>query len=309
MTDAMIETGAAILLSPKKIAIFGTTPSRMEGPWQDGSDWERWTIGPGGKDAHNWERLWEVHGTWPEEFKGYLNDLSNVKPPRVVHTFVDMKIAIQKWKNQHKKSDEQFAQEITGDWAANIVIDKQMLLDTFGQTWFSSSISYLAAQALIEMATDIGLFGIDLESSEEYRAQFLGCRHFMDLARFVGRNVHLPKGSALLREPTPYPDRYETVLALCMERKSKFSQQMLAKLEPEFDGCRAATFRQEGVLLTLRECGSIELIPQAEQRLVELNHQMNQMAANINHLKGANDMTEYYRRTFVYNHQDPEVMG
>ena len=35
----------------RKIAIFGTTPSRMQGPINE-KDWEIWTIGPGGKDVH-----------------------------------------------------------------------------------------------------------------------------------------------------------------------------------------------------------------------------------------------------------------
>ena len=59
----------------KPVAIFGTTPSRMEGPVNDES-WDRWTIGPGGMDMHGWERLYEVHGMWPENFAEYLDTLS-----------------------------------------------------------------------------------------------------------------------------------------------------------------------------------------------------------------------------------------
>ena len=66
----------------KKIAILGTTPSRLQGPIAEDSGWEIWTIGPGGKDAHRFDRLFEVHGWWPKDFDGYLNDLSKIKPPQ-----------------------------------------------------------------------------------------------------------------------------------------------------------------------------------------------------------------------------------
>lgn len=49
----------------RKIAIMGTTPSRMLGPIDD-PEWDIWTIGPGGKDTHSWDRLFEVHHIWPE---------------------------------------------------------------------------------------------------------------------------------------------------------------------------------------------------------------------------------------------------
>ena len=128
--------------APKKIAIFGTTPSRMEGPVQDDSGWERWTIGPGGNDAHNWERLYEVHSWWPEDFKGYLGMLSQVQAPRKVYSLQPMPRLMQKWKNQHGKSDADYAKDIPGDWSANVVIDRPFLESKYGRTWFSSSISW-----------------------------------------------------------------------------------------------------------------------------------------------------------------------
>ena len=75
----------AIIRARIQIAICGTTPSRGMAPINDPT-WQIWTIGPGGKDAHRWERLFEVHHVWPDNFAEYLNDLSNVKPPQMVYT-------------------------------------------------------------------------------------------------------------------------------------------------------------------------------------------------------------------------------
>lgn len=316
MTEASNTGGAEpthppLLSSPeKKIAIFGTTPSRMEGPIQDNTGWERWTIGPGGKDTHSWERLFEVHHRWPEDFKGYLADLSILKPPKYVYSLSPMPGLMAKWKLEHGKSDEDYAKEIPGDWSGNVVIPRAHLEERYGRTWFSSSISWLMALAIEEGATDIGLWGIDLESGEEYTAQFIGGRHFIDLARLVGINVHLPQGCGLMREPTPYPNRYETHFALHTERKLKWLTQMLVQMEGEYEARSADMHRCEGGLLTMRGHGAPEdEIKAREKELMEINRHVGHLAASINRIKGEQSATEYYRRMYVYEPRDPEMPG
>ncbi len=70
--------------------------------------WEFWTLGPGGKDTNRWERLFEIHGNgyWPEGFRGYLQELSEVQPPRIIYT-----------------------EDAMPDWPANVVIPKQHFPD------------------------------------------------------------------------------------------------------------------------------------------------------------------------------------
>ena len=157
----------AVLKPRRKIAILGTTPSRMQAPIDDPS-WEIWTIGPGGKDAHRWERLFELHNTWPWDFGGYHNDLSNVKPPQQVVTMRPMSQMMESWARGHGKSSEELAKTITGDWSANRLFPREQILEKYQmEVWFSSSISWLFALAIEEKPTDIGLWGIDLEAGEE----------------------------------------------------------------------------------------------------------------------------------------------
>ena len=294
----------------KKIAIFGTTPSRMEGPWQDNTGWHRWTIGPGGKDTHNWDRLFEVHGAWPADFQGYLNDLSLVKPPKQIMTLPQpgdiaetWSDAIANWKRTHSLPDS----AITGDWSGVVPYPRDLILEKFGRRmWFSSSIAWCIALAIEEGATDIGLWGIDLESGEEYISQFVGCAHFIDLARLAGINIHLPKGCGLLRDPAPYPDRYETLLALTLEKKVKWIQHHLGQMEPQYEDMKADIHRQEGRLMTLREFnGPADKLHEVEQALMGNNRLLGQMACNINQLKGEVGATQFYQRMFVWGMTEP----
>ncbi len=184
-------------MKTKKIAILGTCPSRSEAPVDDKS-WEIWTIGPGGKNVNRWERLFEVHGvsSWPPGFRVYLEELKAVQPPRIIYTEAPMP-----------------------DWPASQVINKDALFGKYGRMWFQSQISYALAMALEEGASAIGIYGIDLEAGEEYRSQFTGAKYFMQIANLAGIDIVLPEGCGLLRDPTPYPDAWETHLAMTLKSK------------------------------------------------------------------------------------------
>ena len=190
----------------KKIAILGTCPSRLAAPIGDLS-WDIWTIGPGGKNSNRWNALFEIHGngTWPEGFAQYLHELKQEKHPKRI-----------------------FTEEPMPDWPANVVYP-HVLFEKYGRKWFTSSISYALALAIEEMATDIGLFGIDLESGEEYKSQFDGCRFFMELARLAGINLVLPAGCGLLRDPIPYPNSFETHLAQTIQAKIEYLSPLAAQ--------------------------------------------------------------------------------
>ncbi len=293
----------------KKIAIFGTTPSRMLGPWKDGSGWERWTIGPGGKDSHNWERLYEVHHVWPPDFAGYLRDLSNEK--REVRFLDDPHKLIDRWRRTKKIPDEEMAK--FGNFANATVLPRADLEEKYGRTWLSSSISWLLAEAVEAGATDIGMWGIDLESGEEYLAQYWGCRHFIDTCRLVGINIHLPTGCALAREPRPYPDRFETSLALNLEAKAKYLDALIGQTGAEFDGLRGEVYRSEGRVLMLRELTAHfpippEQIQSTERTLIETNAKFAGVQNRLLQLQGERGGIEHVRRLWVYNGLDPELI-
>lgn len=267
----------------RKIAILGTTPSRMQAPIDDPS-WEIWTIGPGGKDTHRWDRLFEIHNVWPESFAEYIDDLKAVEPPQQVWTMQPL-----------------------ADCAANVVYPKEQILERFGKRmWFSSSISYCIALAIYEGATDIGLWGIDLESGEEYISQFVGCAHFLDVAVLLGINVHLPPACGLLRDLTPYPDRYETNLALHLQSKKEWLEQQLGTNSPQYESLKASVHRYEGHVLTARETEQPpEKIAELEEALLKQNIELNGLLGTINQLNGELGAIKHIQRMFVWGMSDP----
>jgi hypothetical protein len=233
----------------RKIAITGTTPTRTMAPWHDPS-WEKWTIGPGGSDDPNmpWDAIFELHGqdTWPRGLRRQLDKLSEYKvPPSMVGHLEALKALAEKHRKSVPEAFDGYVdllkntepvqrttpdgriitkrvftfEHLTGS-KANVVYPKLYMQGKWGKRWFTSQVPWAIALALEEGATDIGIYGVDMESSEEYVAQLDGCRFFIDVCRFaLGINVHLPANSGLLRDPNPYPDRWETQFALMCQDK------------------------------------------------------------------------------------------
>ncbi len=236
-----------VKLPTKKIAILGTCPSRMLAPLSDMS-WDIWTIGPGGKNANRWNVLFEIHGTgtWPEGFREYLQELKAEKPPKRIYT-----------------------EDPMPDWPANVVYPKDQLFAKYGRKWFTSSISYALALALEENVTDLGVFGIDLESGEEYEWQYHGARYFLDLARLAGVSIYMPKGCGLLRDPLPYPNSYETHLAHTLESKINYLREIAGQKRAQHGQLSAEINHVEGEIAAfefIRKLYVIAGVP-ADQRL------------------------------------------
>lgn len=302
----------------RKIAVLGTTPSRMEAPVADES-WAIWTIGPGGKDLHRWDRLYETHTIWPEDFKAYLNDLSKVQPPQEVRSIVPMKLRMQHWATRWGKDEKWLAETITGEWLANSIIDRDHWFEQYGKLWFSTSICYAivdvledhAARRSVPHTTVLGLFGIDLESDEEHISQFIGCKHFLDIARLVGIDIVMPKGCGLERDLNPYPDRYETHLALTYEKKLALLNNLIGQCEADLEGRKMMIHRIEGALLKLGELKSSGLevdqavIKGGEEELARNNGEFSQVLARLHQLRGEKSATEYYQRMFTWGMFDP----
>ncbi len=302
-----------------KIAILGTTPSRMEAPIGD-SEWQVWTIGPGGKDAHRWDRLYETHTVWPEDFAAYLNDLSLVAPPQMVRTIVPMAQRMEHWAARWGKDEAWLKEKITGKWEAVSIIDRDALFERYRRMWFSTSICYAIADAMedhvargsVPHSTVIGMWGIDLESDEEHISQFIGAAHFLDICRLVGIDIVMPPGCGLERDLNPYPDRYETLWALTLEKKLKLLQGLSAQCEQETEGSRMMLHRIEGALLKLREVKAThpeavpdEMLKAGDDELARVTQQFWALRDRLSQLRGEKSASEYWQRMFTWGMFDP----
>ena len=232
-----------------------------------------------------------------------------------------MKQAMENWAAEHGKDLDWLKKHVRGNWSANVLIDKETLFEKYCRMLFQSSIDYCLCQAIEEKPTDIGCWGIDLESGEEYINQWFSAKVWLMLARLQGINIHLPPGSGLERDITPYPTRYETHLALTFQKKHEQLQGMLGQQEPQYEAMRAEAHKIEGSLLILRRLLSDkeftkqfnenpeELLRTGEQELIQKNQLLGQAAATINTLKGELSATDFYRRMYCYGKHEPNWLS
>ncbi len=76
------------------------------------------------------------------------------------------------------------------------------MLDKYGPYFFTSSLSYMFALALEQKPEKIGIWGVDMSTTEEYGYQRAGCHYFIQKAKEAGIEVVVPPESDLL-EPSP----------------------------------------------------------------------------------------------------------
>ena len=300
----------------KKICIVGTTPSRGMAPFDDPS-WEIWTIGPGGRDmpGHRWDRLFEIHGagrnhTWTDEFAEYLDFLSKVEPPKQVITIRPIEEMLADWANQHGFTEEELKATVTGPWKAKVLLDRHGLMEKYGKMWMSSSFSWAMAQAIEEGATDLGIYGVDLETGEEYVSQFAGARHFIDVAKLMGVKIHTPPFCGLLRDPNPYPDRWETYEALWFQNRITMLTNFAGQKQAELDDIKANIHRREGAVRTLEDIAnnySGKVQKETTDAAIALKSEnekavsaLQKCAADLSHINGQLGMAKLYMEQFVY---------
>jgi hypothetical protein len=249
---------------PNKVAILGTAPTWKGAPFNV-KGWEIWVCNRAGLTQEPWDRLFEIHHNWDYENarrrEKFLHDLGKIKPPQEVISVVRLPCSPLQGK-------------------ANTVIDRDAMIKEFGGAiWFSSTFSYMIAHAIQIGAKEIGLWGVDLESREEYITQFAGVRHLLHIAKERGIKVDLVDRSLVLRDPDPYPDRFETALAYKLE-------EMAHRLDE----------KQKEARFNLEQCLQYD----SDSRRV------NEWRDHWGRTKGALWAVQHIRRLFVFNVLDPE---
>jgi hypothetical protein len=174
----------AIEKKPLKVAVVGTAPSsRMLAPYHD-PEWEIWVCSPGNQNATPRVTRWfEIHANmlWPEnQHYGapYLEWLSKQTFPIYMQS---------------------------KEWvpAAN-VFPKEDLVREFGRGFFTSSFAWMMAMAIVEGATEIALYGVDMASRDEYILQRPAFYFWKREAELRGIKVTAPNESDIMQYPPLY---------------------------------------------------------------------------------------------------------
>ena len=270
----------------KKIAILGNSPGWERAPF-DNKDWEIWACNKFALGLERCERIFEIHRRWNEDDpaspdKKYLSDLRKIEKPKIVYSIIPI------------------------GGKANVVLNRRAMFKKYGSTWFSSSFGYMIAQAFNLGFKEVGFWGVDMESREEYVVQQAGVRHFIDLAPFLGIKIHIPDYSLLNREAIPYPDRFETTLALTLENKAQRIAKLIVQENSRLEEEKARASKFMGTLEE-RYKNLPDFGIEDSNKLKNILANVVFLQENVARLKGELFATQHYKRLFVWNVLPPDI--
>ena len=177
---------------PRKIAILGTAePHWRAAPYADES-WEIWTCGGIFASVPRTDRHFEIHAK-PETCKGWGQSVEQEAAARNVYW---------DWLNQRGPTAVLRAPHPDCPDASVYPIDT--VLEAFPDRYFTNTVSYMIALALLEGCDELGLWGIDMALSgtgiaDEYGVQRPSVEFYLGIAVGRGIRVHLPPETTLLK--------------------------------------------------------------------------------------------------------------
>jgi hypothetical protein len=172
------ETGA---FPTRKIALLGSAPSSLPlAPFHDPS-WEIWGCSPGVcPHAKRLDAWFEIHPlSQPEITTDYIQWMANLTVP-VWMIEPDSRVP------------------------RSIKYPREHMVAEFGKFFFTSSLSWMLALAIMQKPAEIGLWGVDMSASDEYVLQRPGCHFFITEAIKRGIKVYIPPQSDLAEPPYQY---------------------------------------------------------------------------------------------------------
>lgn len=225
----------------ENIAIVGFASSRSRAPYDDPS-WEIWGVNElyMVEDVKRIDVLFELHDlSWIREGKRNPKHIEWLK-----------KASIPIWMQAHYDEIPQ-----------SVPFPKDQLVERFGR-YFTNTISWEIALAIVLGAKKIALYGVDMATDIEYTSQRPSVEYFVGLARGMGIEVYVPPESDLLK--TPYLYGFEDGELSVFATKLKEYQA-----------------QQQGMAQTMQA-------------------QINAAVAKANQAAGASGTIDYILRAFVY---------
>lgn len=160
-----------------KVAIIGMSPSCADAPWNRRT-WEKW-----GLPWHNgyWkrcDRLFEMHDL------RLLNSQHSTRPKDYLDRLALADVPV--W--------------MQDDYLPNsIAYPFEKVAKSIGAAYWNSSIAYAMALAIHEKADEIGIWGVDMQGSDEYGYQKPNMEYLVGVARGKGIKVTIPNSSPLCK--------------------------------------------------------------------------------------------------------------
>lgn len=204
---------------PLKVALVGTTPSsRMLAPFNDPS-WEIWACSPDNAAGAlpRVTRWFEIHGDigfpggepWEEPYFRWLNQ--QIEIGAFAHLYV----------NESRLDLFPRAEPLP----------KDELVRTFGPCFFTSTPAWMVAMAIRAGVKELGLFGLDMASREEYRQQRPGFHRMLEIAEASEIAITAPIESDVLQPAPLYGYSLSTPIGRKLEVRRRELMGRLAHLD------------------------------------------------------------------------------
>lgn len=187
----------------RKVAIVGKSPkSRGAVPVMDPT-WEIWAIGI--DDLPRIDRVFELHNEdlleeviWGTK----LRDMLRAKTCPV------------------------YMQRRFDDIPTSVAYPLDEVIQTIGRDYFASSFAFMIALAIHEKVDQIGVWGVDLNTYEEYAYQRPNAEYLLGIAKGKGIKVKVPPNTSLLHSPGRYGWDQEVFAAQAAKDKAAVADQL-----------------------------------------------------------------------------------
>lgn len=181
----------------RKIAIIGTAePHWRAAPFHDQS-WEIWTCGGIFNTVPRTDRHFEIHDKH-ETCRGWHRSQEEEAASRNVY-----------WQWLAEQGPKAVLKTVLPETPNATQYPLDEVLKAFPDKYFTNSVSYMVALAILEGCTDIGLWGIDMalsgkDESDEYGRQRPSVEFYLGIAMASGIKLHLPPETTLLKSRKLY---------------------------------------------------------------------------------------------------------
>ena len=288
---AIYSDGTAAEVAEKKVAIVGRAPSTLHLVPYDDPSWEVWGLSNAASAGmvKRWNAWFELHPfdsmqhKWPKDYLAWLKE-DHGKPVYIGA--------------EHEACPH------------GTVYPWRKVLDKFGR-YFNNSIAEMVALAILEGATDLAIYGVDMAQSDpalhngqpEYQHQRPSCEHMIGWCRGMGIPVHIPIESDLLKCHKIYAyEGNDNALARKLKVRKPELEQRQRQMMVEREHVRTTLSQQETLCARLE--GQIEEIDRQLKQAADPNAlnarkaELKKNQANIfNHVKADAVLAEGTRRS------------
>jgi hypothetical protein len=242
----------------KRVAIVGCADSKTLAPWNNAKEWEFWGV----NNLHltipkaPWTRWFELHSfTYNEATGKYARrgkeDFRGQPVGQYLASLQALNIPV-------------YMQRPWPIITNAVQYPVQQILQSFGR-YFTNTISWEIALAILEGFETIGIWGVDmavsspLRSQNEYSHQRPSCEYFIGLARGRGIEVVIPDQCDLLKSRFLYcfEEIQETAFNKKLEDMERSMQQRQADAEQKMKSNEAKIHQYIGARSALQEVKKI----------------------------------------------------